>query len=229
MPGEPTFVDLFALTKITPGLVTDKFGPALNSSFFDASNILGGLKIKGLADFSASLGDNEITITDAGKLLLAEAEKKSSEPVDALDGKILNLLSGSKRSVDELASAINITQRDLALHLYKLVKQNYANAEFRNGVLEIVLTEKGFMQESNGAKANDAIQAQAMGIKQAVNAVDSKASATQQLSNDTTPEEVDALSSMKGKKGKSAWPWIAFVVGIIAICIVLIIYYFRLM
>ncbi len=226
MPSEPTFVDLFALTKITPGLVTDKFGPALNSSFFDASNILGGLKIKGLADFSASLGDNEITVTDAGKLLLAEAEKKSSEPADALDSKILSLLANSKRSVDELATAINITQRDLALHLYKLVKQNYANAEFRNGIMEVVLTEKGFMQENSGAKANDAMQA--ISIKQAVNAGDGKIGETQQLSNDATPEEVDALSGMKGKERKSKWPWIALVVGIIAVCVVLVIYYFRL-
>ncbi|MEM3245615.1 MAG: hypothetical protein QXN16_02505, partial [Candidatus Micrarchaeaceae archaeon] len=66
MANEPSFVDIFALTKITPGMVTDKFGPALNSSFFDASNILGGLKIKGLADFSASLSDNEIIITETG-------------------------------------------------------------------------------------------------------------------------------------------------------------------
>lgn len=86
MADEPNFVDLFALTKVTPDAVVERFGSTINSSFFDASNILGGLKIKGLIDFTTLFGNqNSITVTDSGKQLLDEAAKKAMEPFDQLD------------------------------------------------------------------------------------------------------------------------------------------------
>ncbi len=40
------FIDLVALSRITPEATVERFGGLINSSFFDASNILGTLKQK---------------------------------------------------------------------------------------------------------------------------------------------------------------------------------------
>ncbi|MEM0148241.1 MAG: hypothetical protein QXY10_01460 [Candidatus Micrarchaeaceae archaeon] len=202
MANEPSFVDIFALTKITPGMVTDKFGPALNSSFFDASNILGGLKIKGLADFSASLSDNEIIITETGKQLLAEADQHASDPFDKIDDAILKILVSNKHSIDEISSSMNLMQRDLAMHLYKLIKQGYISAEFRNGILEIILTEKGFMQAQPAS----------------VPLASSNTQKEDAASNAPTQEEVNALASMH-YKGNSSKP---VIIGIAVAAILII-------
>lgn len=159
MVDEPTFVDLYALTKINPDSVVEKFGSTINSSFFDASNILGGLKIKGLIDFTTLFGSqNAIVITDTGKELLDEANRRSSELFDNLDQTILKQLSGGQRSPNDLATALNIKQRDLALRLYKLQSQQYISTDFRNGVMALVLTEKGFMQAKSAVLPQDAQQ-----------------------------------------------------------------------
>ncbi len=147
MADEPNFVDLFALTKITSESVVERFGSSINSSFFDGSNILGGLRIKGLIDFTTTMGSqNSIVITDSGRKLLDDANKKAAEPIDQLDTTILLQLSNGKRTVNDISGVINISSKDLAVHLYKINAQNYASAEFRNGILNISLTEKGFMQ-----------------------------------------------------------------------------------
>ena len=151
MSDEPTFVDLYALTKITPDAVVERFGSSINSSFFDASNILGGLKIKKLIDFTTLFGNqNAITITDTGKQLLDEANKKSADQFDHLDFSVLNQLTKGGKSPNELSASLNIAQRDLAMHLYKMQTQGYLSSEFRNGTLSLSLTEKGFMQAKSG-------------------------------------------------------------------------------
>jgi hypothetical protein len=147
MGEDVDFVDLSALKKIQPDTMVEKFGSTINSSFFDASNVLGTLKIKGLVDFTSSIGgQNAITITDEGKKALEEADSRSMEPIDNLDSSILMQLSSGKKSVRELESALNLRPKDLSLRLYKLDEQQFVKADFRNGNLEIVLTEKGFMQ-----------------------------------------------------------------------------------
>ena len=151
MADEPNFIDLFALTKITPQTVVEKFGTSINSSFFDASNILGGLKIKGLIDFTTVFGgQNSIAITDLGHKLLDEATAKVNLPLDHLDIAILVQLSGGKRSLNDLTNTLNIMPKDLSMHLYKMMQQGFLSAEFRNGVLNLMLSEKGFMQAKAG-------------------------------------------------------------------------------
>ncbi len=147
MGEDVDFVDLSALKKIQPDTVVEKFGSTINSSFFDASNVLGTLKIKGLVDFTSSIGgQNAIAITEEGKKALDEANSRSMEPIDNLDSSILVQLSSGKKSVKELESALNLRTKDLSLRLYKLDEQQFIKADFRNGSLEVVLTEKGFMQ-----------------------------------------------------------------------------------
>ncbi len=151
MADEPTFIDLYALTKITPESVVERFGSTINSSFFDASNILGGLKIKGLIDFTTLFGSqNAITLTDQGKALIDEANKRAADPMDALDMSILTQLSGGKRSPTDLSGSLNVNQKDLAMRLYKLQTQEFLSSDFRNGTLGLMLTEKGFMQAKTG-------------------------------------------------------------------------------
>jgi hypothetical protein len=151
MVEEFDFLDLMALTKIGQDTVVEKFGSLINSSFFDASNILGTLKIKGLIDFSTTFpGQNAITITDLGKQLINEASSKVSEPFDQLDLAILQQLSGGKRTLVDVGSAVNISPRPLALHLFKLTQQQYVSTTLRSGTVGMMLTEKGFLQMKQG-------------------------------------------------------------------------------
>ncbi|MGC8622923.1 MAG: hypothetical protein ACP5SJ_02770 [Candidatus Micrarchaeia archaeon] len=151
MSDEINFVDIMALSKIGPDSVVEKFGGMINSSFFDASNILGTLKVKGLIDFTTSFpGQSAITVTEAGKQLLSEAEAKSKEAFDPLDLTLLTQLFGGKKTLADLSGAVNLRPRDMALHLYKLLKMQYITSDFRNGLLDIALTEKGFLQVKEG-------------------------------------------------------------------------------
>ncbi len=151
MSDEINFVDIMALSKIGPDTVVEKFGGMINSSFFDASNVLGALKIKGLIDFTTSFpGQSAITVTELGKQTMNEANGKSNEPFDTLDFTLLTQLSTGKRSLTDLSGAVNIRPRDMAMHLYKLMQLQYLTSTFRNGVLDIALTEKGFLQVKAG-------------------------------------------------------------------------------
>ena len=155
MNDDINFSDLFALTKITADSVVEKFGGIINSSFFDAANILGGLKLSGLIDFGTTLGSqNPIVITQNGKELLQQVAARANDPFDKLDMSILNQLSNGKRSANDISVSINVAHKDMTFHLYKLMMQGYISAEFRNGILNVMLTEKGFMQEKNGIPAS---------------------------------------------------------------------------
>ena len=157
-----TFTDLACLLKITPETTLEKFGSTINASIYDAAQISGTLKQKGLIDFTAYYpGPNSMAITDAGKALKDEAEAKSAETLDNLDEEILVQLSGGKRLPLELQSTLNIRPKDLTLRLYKLSKQNYIGYELRNGSVELMLTEQGFLK----AKATPAATPQAAGVK----------------------------------------------------------------
>jgi CTP-dependent riboflavin kinase len=153
MAEEITFMDLAALTKITTNTQLEKLGSALNSSIFDASNIAGSLKQKGLIEFTAYYpGPNTITVTDSGKSLISEADAKSSEAFDDLDEGILKQLSGGKRIPAELQNTLNLRPKDLAMRLYKLTKQGYIVYELKNGGAEIMLTEKGFLSSKTATQ-----------------------------------------------------------------------------
>jgi hypothetical protein len=148
-----TFTDFACLLKITPETTLEKFGSTINASIYDAAQISGTMKQKGLIDFTAYYpGPNSMTITDAGKALKAEAEAKSAETLDNLDEEILIQLSGGKRLPLELQSTLNLRPKDLTLRLYKLSKQGYIGYELRNGSVELMLTEQGFLK-AKAAKA----------------------------------------------------------------------------
>jgi hypothetical protein len=161
MADDINFVDLLAISKITQGMTVEKFGGIINSSLFDAANVLGSLSIKKLITFTTLMtGQNPITVTDQGKQLIAEANAKSKEEFDSLDYSVLLQLQAGKRSITDLGSALNVRQRDLALRLYKLAQQQYISYDFRSGVVDIMLTEKGFTQAKAGMPAKPQPQPQ---------------------------------------------------------------------
>ena len=140
------FIELVALTRITADSTVEKFGPLINSSFFDASNILAGLKMKGFVDFiTAFPSQSTLKVTDKGAALLAEANKKAQEPMDALDNAMLAQLAGGRRSLADMGGALNVTQKDLAMHVYKLASQQSLAYELVNATVSMYLTEKGFV------------------------------------------------------------------------------------
>jgi len=151
MPDEVNFVDIVALSRITPDTYAEKFGGMINSSFFDASNILATLRQKGLVDFTTSFpGQSAVTVTELGKKLLGDAAASAAVEFGHLDYEILMQLSSGKRSIQDLSGGINIRPTDLAMHLYKLGQQQYITYEFRNGMVTLTLTEKGFVQAKSG-------------------------------------------------------------------------------
>ena len=147
MPDEVTFIDLATITRITPDTTLEKLGSIINASIFDASNLAGSLKQKGLIDFMAYYpGPNTIKVTDLGRSLVADADAKAAEPFDSLDHEILKQLSGGKRAPLDLQTSMNVRPKDLALRLYKLSKQGFASYELRSGGSEVSLTETGFLK-----------------------------------------------------------------------------------
>ncbi len=141
------FLDLACVFKIAQDTTLERFGSTINSSVFDAANITGSLKQKGLIDFTPYYpGPNSMVLTDEGKQLKMDAEAKSAAPIDSLDEEILRQMSGGKRFPVELQNGLNIRPMDLAFRLYKLFKQNFLSYELKNGNVEIMLTEQGFLK-----------------------------------------------------------------------------------
>lgn len=152
MADEINFMDLASLLSIGPDTTLEKLGSAINASIFDASNMAGTLKQKGLIDFSASYpGPNTVTITDAGKALMAEAESKATSPYDDLDDAILVQVSGGKRLPSDLQGTLNLRPKDLALRIYKLYKQGYLIYELKSGGVTVMLTDSGFLKSKSAA------------------------------------------------------------------------------
>ncbi len=197
MADEINFMDLMALSKITPSTTVEKFGGLVNSSFFDGSNMLGSLKLKGLVDFtSISPGQNAIKITDLGNKLLGDAKSKSVANFDQLDLAILNQMSAGRRGLNDLTASVNIRPLDMAMRLNKMLSQEYISADFRNGKLDLSLTEKGFMQSKSGkipeppqeAKAELPQQAaQQPSVASQVHAQSAQPSTDAQITADKTP------------------------------------------
>jgi hypothetical protein len=147
MSDDITYLDLLILRKVDAESTVEKFGSQINTSFFEAANLLGTMKIKGLIDIQSSIGgQSPLVITGDGRDLLAEATRKSTEPSDTLDQAILHALAGGVGDLYSLQSAINIRSRDLAFHLHKLKNLDLMDYEVRSGKVRLFLTEKGFNQ-----------------------------------------------------------------------------------
>lgn len=142
---ELTFTDLAVLERIGENTVVEKFGTRINSSFFDAANILGTLKQKGLIDFKSSFpGPSEVFLTDKGKMVMGLAKEKAAQETDRLDEIILQTIANGYKDPKRIEDKLNIKSSDLAYHLNRLSVQNLASYNFRSGKVEFSLTEQGF-------------------------------------------------------------------------------------
>lgn len=163
MPEEVTFLDLVALIKIKPDTTVEKYGGMINSSLFDAANVLGTLSQKKLISFTTAMpGQNPITLTDQGKQLINDAQQRSNTEFDHLDLAILTQMSTGKSNPVEIGKLVNVRPTDLAMHMYKMVQQDYATYEFRSGMVSAMLTEKGFAQVKVGMPMKPPMPAQNM-------------------------------------------------------------------
>ena len=146
---ELAFLDLVVLQRIEPGTVVEKFGIKINSSFFDAANILGTLKQKSYIDFKSTYpGPSEVEVTQVGARMLEVADEKAKEAVDELDFAILKKIVDGYRDPDEIKSELNIRSGDLALRLHKLVKQDLVSYVVKNIKISLSITEDGFKKIS---------------------------------------------------------------------------------
>jgi len=205
-----SFLDVACLLRITPDTTLEKFGSLINASVFDAANLAGTLKQKGLVDFSSGFpGPTAMQLTDSAKALINELDAKAGEPLDSLDEEILFQLSGGKRIPSELQTALNIVPRDLAFRLYKLYKQNLLNYELKNGNVELLLTEQGFLRAKEKAKAQQtAQQAQPQAQAQAEGGLG------QEVQNEIEIQQALGMKKSNSKKG---------IIGLVILIIILII------
>ena len=222
-PENINFLDLACLLKIEKDTTLERFGSVINASVFDAANITGSLKQKGLIDFTAYYpGPNSIVISDAGKQLKADADAKGAEPLDTLDDEILKHMSAGKRFPPELQSTLNVRSKDLAFRLYKLYKQSYVSYELKNGNVELTLTEQGFLK----AKPVQVVQPpkpQQMPTMPEMQTQAQKTAQTQQqqsMQNTNGAQDTTQIAKeikLHGKPRKKLWVGIAVVVVIASV------------
>ncbi len=140
-----TYLDFLVLVKIDQNSVIERFGPAINTSFFEAANLLGTLKVKGFVDLETSIGGmSRISLTEYGRDAIDFCNKGTLEPLDALDNAILEGVGRGYVALDRLTDLLNVKPSDLAVHLNKLAVQAFLEPSIKSAKVTLVLTEKGF-------------------------------------------------------------------------------------
>jgi hypothetical protein len=100
--------------------------------------------VKHLVSISSSIGRSIVNKSELGEKVLLYAEEKANEPVDGLDHVILKSIAGGNKTFESIKNDLNLRSDDLSIHLYRVIKQGYADYEIRNGKLALNITEKGF-------------------------------------------------------------------------------------
>ena len=144
IPKDLTILDLIVLEKVEKDTLMESFSGKLYSSFFDTASILGTLQVKHLVTISSSIGRSIVNRSEIGEKVLMYAEEKASEPIDGLDHVILKSIAGGNKIFESVKNDLNLRSDDLAIHLYRVIKQGYADYEIRNGKITLNITEKGF-------------------------------------------------------------------------------------
>ncbi|MDO8339631.1 MAG: hypothetical protein Q7T16_03155 [Candidatus Burarchaeum sp.] len=155
---ELTFDDILILQRIDAESVLERFGSKINASFFEAANLLGTLKLKGLVDIEASPGLSKVWLTPTGKSVLEKAKTMAGEEISPLDFSILQAVARGAKDAKGAAAMLNIRSSDLAFHLNKLFEQGFIDSSFKMGKVTVVLTEKGFMHVSDSLPPLPAMQ-----------------------------------------------------------------------
>jgi len=144
LPKDLTIMDIVVLEKVEKDSVMDSFGGKLYSSFFDTASLMGTLQVKKLIQVNSSIGRSIVNRTDYGEHVLIAANERASEPLEGLDHAILKAVAAGAKTFEAVRSELNIRSDDLSLHLFRIIKQGYADYEVRNAKLTLNLTENGF-------------------------------------------------------------------------------------
>ncbi len=144
MPKDLTILDLVILEKVEKDSLMESFSGKLYSSFFDTASMLGTLQVKKLVRISSNIGRNVVNKTELGDQVLLYANEKNAEPLEGLDHVILKSIASGNKSFEQIKGDLNLRSDDLSIHIFKVIKQGYADYEIRNGRLTLNITEKGF-------------------------------------------------------------------------------------
>ncbi len=144
------YLDFLVLVKIDQNSVIERFGPMINTSFFESANLLGSLKVKGFVDLETSIGGmSRVSLTELGRDAIEYCGMGTLEPLDTLDSAILDGIGRGYVALDRLTTLLNIKQSDLAVHLNKLSVQGFIVPSIQSAKVSMVLTEKGFNKAGN--------------------------------------------------------------------------------
>lgn len=139
------FLDTVLVSRIDKNTTLENFGGKINTSFFEAANLLGRLKVKGLVTFEQTIGGHSpVKLTDKAHTILSLIKEKSEERFDNLDSTILKVVANGADNHIKVEKGINIASFDVALHLNKLYYKGYLDYFIRSGRVTLRLTEKGF-------------------------------------------------------------------------------------
>ncbi len=139
------FLDVVLISRIDNDTTLENFGGRVNTTYFEAANLMGTLKVKGLVTFEQSVGgQSPVKITDKAKRILGLMNEKSEEQFTDLDTAILRAIASGANNSQKIEEAVNVASFDVALHINKLYVQAFLDYTIRNSVITIRLTEKGF-------------------------------------------------------------------------------------
>jgi len=200
-----TYLDLLVLLKLDENSVIERFGPVINTSFFETANLLGSLKVKGYLDLESSIGGmSRISITEHGRQVMHQCEQKTLEPLDSLDEAILSTIATGVSDSERLAQRLNVRPADLAVHLNKLCVQAFIESTVKSAKVGIALTEKGFNKVGIVRGTQQAMQGGSAGIPEATQVIqaDSQApakeaaSGQQSLAQDASDDAKEIIFGM---------------------------------
>lgn len=146
------FIDVAILKKIDDETTVENFGSKINSTFFEAANLLGNLKVKGYIDIHSSIGNSPVIISEKGRLLIKELDVFSQDALSRFDLAVLGNVKGGVKDPGQIEELLNTTSRDVAFSLYRLWSKGLVEYFVRNGRVEVRLTSQGF--EHNSPEVN---------------------------------------------------------------------------
>lgn len=154
------FIDIAVLKKIGPETTVEGFGSSISSTFFEAANLLGTLKLKGYIDIHSAVGNSPVIISEKGKLLLNELDENAENELTKADLAILANIRDGVKTPQDIESNLNLNSADVAYGIYKLWKKGLINYKVRNAKVELSLTTQGFEHEpgEEGADSRPVLQ-----------------------------------------------------------------------
>jgi len=145
MDGDINFLDVILISRVDNETTLENYGGKINTSFFEAANLMGLLKVKGLVMFEQSIGGKSpVKLTDKAVTVLNLMKERSEEGITNLDKAILNAIADGATNHIAIESVVNVASFDVALHLYKLYTTSKIEYTISSGKLTIRLTEKGY-------------------------------------------------------------------------------------